>query len=131
MIARADLDRIAHARLEDAAALLQADRFDTSVYICGYAVEIALKAKICDSLRWTGYPGNNAEFQGYASFRTHNLVHLLHLSGVEAEVTERFLAEWSIVADWEPEMRYIAIGSFSSLDASAMLIASRTLVGAI
>jgi enhancing lycopene biosynthesis protein 2 len=42
MIFPSDLRDIAQARLDDADALLQAGRFDGSVYLCGYAVEIAL-----------------------------------------------------------------------------------------
>jgi hypothetical protein len=50
VITTADLRGIAQARLDDADTLFQANRFDGSVYLCGYAVEIALKAKICDCL---------------------------------------------------------------------------------
>lgn len=131
MIATADLLGIAQARLDDADTLFQASRFDGSVYLCGYAVEIALKAKICDCLKWSGYPATSAEFKGYISFRTHNLDVLLHLSGAEAAVKTNFFPEWSIVVQWDPDARYKTIGSASSQDASTMLTASRTLIGAL
>ena len=67
MILSSDLRDIAQARLDDADALLRAGRFDGSVYVCGYAVEIALKARICDCLRWPSYPDTNAEFKGVDS----------------------------------------------------------------
>lgn len=35
---------------------------------------------------------------------------LLRLSGIENKIITGFLAEWSVVADWNPEMRYRAIG---------------------
>ena len=131
VIPTADLRSVAQARLDDADALLVANRFDGSIYICGYAVEIALKARICDCLKWPGYPGTNAEFRSYTSFRTHNLDVLLHLSGAEAEVKTDFLPEWSTVVKWDPDARYRTIGSVSSTDAATMLTASRTLVGAL
>ena len=45
MIPVAELDNIARARLEDAKTLLAASRFDGATYLCGYAVEVALKAR--------------------------------------------------------------------------------------
>jgi hypothetical protein len=131
VITTGDLRGIAQARLEDADTLFQANRFDGSVYLCGYAVEIALKAKICDCLKWPGYPGSTGEFKSYTSFRTHDLDVLLHLSGVEALVKTQYFAEWSTIAQWDPEARYKTIGSTSSQDATGMLTAARTLVGAL
>ena len=62
MIAVRHLRRIARARLEDATVLRKAKRHDGAVYICGYAVEIALKARVCKTLRWSGYPSTASEF---------------------------------------------------------------------
>jgi HEPN domain-containing protein len=131
MILTSNLRDIAQARLDDADALLQAGRFDGSVYLCGYAVEIALKARICDCLKWQGFPDTNAEFKGYTSFRTHDLEVLLHLSGAEAPVKELFLLEWSIVLKWDTDARYRATGSASLQVASAMLTAAHRLTGAL
>jgi len=43
----AELDKLAQARLDDAQALLAANRYDGATYLCGYAVEMALKARTC------------------------------------------------------------------------------------
>ncbi|MBI4607080.1 MAG: HEPN domain-containing protein [Planctomycetes bacterium] len=83
MIGYMDLQGLAEARLEDAQALLQASRYDGAVYLGGYAIEIALKARIARTLAWAGFPAKRNEFQDYQSFRTHDLEVLLHLSGVE------------------------------------------------
>ena len=56
MISVAELDNIARARIEDATALLTAGRFDGATYLCGYAVEVALNARICRTLNWTEFP---------------------------------------------------------------------------
>ena len=64
MIAAADFRKIAKARLKDAEVLLSAGRFDGAVYLCGYSVEIALKARICRRLKWTGFPSTNKDFEG-------------------------------------------------------------------
>ncbi len=64
MILKAELRRIAVARLADAELLLQAKRFDGASYLSGYAVEIGLKLRICKTLKWQGFPETNSEFNG-------------------------------------------------------------------
>src|SRR5919202_1269551 len=111
MVLRTDLKRIARGRLKDADVLRKAGRYDGAIYLCGYAVEIALKARICYTLKWPGFPSTRKEFEGYQSFRTHDLDILLHLSGAESKIKTDHLAEWSIVATWDSNVRYRPIGS--------------------
>ena len=99
--------------------------------MAGYAVEIALKLRICRTLRWAGYPSTRAEFNSYQSFRTHDLDVLLTLSGVEQKVKSRFLAEWSVVAQWDPEVRYKPIGTATRADAAQLIRAAGVLLGAL
>src|SRR5437016_6763901 len=106
MIAAADFRKIVKARLKDAEVLLSAGRFDGAVYLCGYSVEIALKARVCRSLKWDEFPSTTKEFQGYHSFKTHNLDVLLHLSGAEKKIKSKHLTAWSFVTRWEPDTRY-------------------------
>ena len=47
MISRTELRRIARARLRDAEVLFGAGRYDGAIYVCGYAIELTLKARIC------------------------------------------------------------------------------------
>ncbi|MGE3535969.1 MAG: HEPN domain-containing protein [Candidatus Tectimicrobiota bacterium] len=131
MITRADLRKIARARLKDAEVLCHARRYDGAVYLCGYAVEIALKARICRTLSWPGYPSTKGEFQNYQTFRTHNLDVLLRLSGVEEKVKTTLLAEWSAVVSWDPEARYKLIGSATKQDAELMITAAKILSGVL
>ena len=90
MLTIAELRKIAKARLDDAEVLLQARRYDGAIYLCGYAVEVALKARICRTLHWEGFPETANEFRDYQSFRTHDLTVLLHLSGVEQRILAQF-----------------------------------------
>lgn len=128
MITTDDLDGIARGRLEDAQALLDAARYDGAAYLCGYAVEVALKARICGTLAWKGYPYTSGEFTGYASFRTHDLDVLLHLSGVEDRIRSDLLVEWSQVAAWDPSARYRPLGEIRPEDAQQMVSAARKLL---
>jgi HEPN domain-containing protein len=74
MITRSDLIKIARARLRDAEVLYRSRRYDGAIYLCGYAVEIALKVRICRTLSWPGYPSTGGEFQNYQlPFRVNGL----------------------------------------------------------
>jgi HEPN domain-containing protein len=128
VISRTELRRIARSRLSDAEALYAAGRYDGAVYLTGYAVEVALKARICRTLKWSHFPSTGAEFQQYQSFRTHDLNVLLNLSGVRERIRANYSTEWSLVVVWNPEMRYRPTGSAQRLDTRQMLDAAATLL---
>ena len=56
MISTRDLRSISRARLRDAEELLAARRYDGAFYLAGCAVESALKARACRTLKWTEFP---------------------------------------------------------------------------
>jgi len=62
MTTKNELRTLARARLKDAQILFTAKRYDAATYLCGYAVELALKARICQTLGWTFFPETNKEF---------------------------------------------------------------------
>ena len=128
MITRGNLRDIARARLRDSEVLFDQGRYDGAIYLCGYAVEVALKARICRTLNWLGFPSTRAEFSDYQSFRTHNLDVLLALTGWEDRLKNRYPAEWLAVADWDPELRYTIPGTAARRDAREMIEAARVLV---
>jgi hypothetical protein len=127
MLSIAELRGIARTRLEEAEVLFHSGRYDGAAYLCGYAVEAALKTRICQTLSWAGYPSTGREFRGYESFRTHNLEVLLNLSGIR----NNFSAEWLPVSAWDPEMRYKPIGSANEQAVGLMIECSRVLLGVI
>jgi HEPN domain-containing protein len=128
MISRKDLRSIARGRLRDAQVLLQARRFDGSFYLCGYAIELALKARISRTLGWPGFPESVHDFKGLQSVKTHDLEVLLRFSGVEARVKAKHLADWSVVLGWNPETRYQAIGRSTAKQAADMVTCVRRLL---
>lgn len=115
------------ARLKDAEILCANRRYAGAVYLCGYAVELALKARICQTLKWAGFPETRQEMQDYRSFIVHDLDVLLHLSGVEKQMKTQYLPHWSIVATWDPALRYQPIRQTTRQDALNMLSAVKTL----
>ena len=121
MLTVAELRAVSAARLDDAQALFNSGRYDGVVYLCGYAVELALKARICETLNWDGYPATNREFRDYQSFRTHDLKVLLRLSGQENRIIQSMTDTWRAVSEWNPNLRYLIPGSASESDASLLL----------
>lgn len=131
MIHRTDLRKLAKMRLGDAQKLFEAKRYDGAVYLAGYAIELALKARICQTLKWPGFPESRREFENYASFKVHNLDVLLSLSGREKKIKTSYLGEWSIVASWVPDVRYRVSGTATRTDVEGMLLAVKKLLKAL
>lgn len=128
MIDTKNIKKIAKARLRDAEVLAAANRCEGAIYLCGYAVELGLKARICKTLKWPGFPSSRKEFEGYQSFKTHDLDVLLHLTGIEDHIKTQLFAEWSAVAAWDPESRYNPVGNASPSDAHLMISSAKSLL---
>ncbi|HEY7767716.1 HEPN domain-containing protein [Longimicrobium sp.] len=131
MIPRLELRRLAFARLKDARALYASGRYDAARYLCGYAVELALKARICRTLRWEAFPQTRKQFEHYGSFKIHNLQVLLRLSGMEERIRTRHHGDWVQVSDWDPTFRYAAEGTTQADVAKSILTSARQIVRAL
>jgi len=123
----ADLDGLASARLQDAEALLTAGRYDGARYVCGYAVELKLKARICRAHGWAEYPPAAPLAQ---ALKTHNLRMLLLLSTMQATIASGHTGSWSIVVVWNPEQRYDVV-PVTAQDAQYMIDATRALMAVL
>ena len=125
-LTRLDLQVLANSRLAVAYALRQSGHHDGALYLAGYALEFAFKARICNILD-AHYP---LEIQG---FRTHSYQVLLKLAGLERALDIKksdvnFSANWSILIGgtaqlqgWSEEWRYRAIGSVTAAEANVFL----------
>jgi HEPN domain-containing protein len=123
MLSVKEIQKISKTRLRDAKILFGKRRYDGAIYICGYAVELALKARICKTLKWPSFPQKKNEFTTYhSSFKIHDLNNLLILSGVESKVKSRHLADWSYIQDnWNEDMRYAPIGTATKISAKSFI----------
>lgn len=128
MIPSTDLEQLARSRLREARTLFRSRQYDGAAYLCGYAIELALKARVCRHLRWPGLPETRAEARSFQALRTHELAALLELSGVRDRIRTVYLSQWTVVSGWNPEMRYQKIGTISRDDALAMIEASAVLL---
>lgn len=105
---RFDLQKMAEERVADAAALLDAGRFQAAYYLSGYAVECAFKACIAKEVREFDFPDRKVVNDSYV----HDLGKLLNVSGLvpayqeEAGRSDRFVANWTIARDWSETSRY-------------------------
>src|SRR5207245_9905070 len=106
LMARTDLQRIARSRLGEAKALFKSRHYDGAAYLCGYALELALKARVCRHLKWDVFPENQAESRWSQALKTHDLAALLELSGVQNRIKSTYVADWSFIhSNWSPEDR--------------------------
>ena len=106
MATRRELQQLACLRLDEAEALFAASCYDGCAYLCGYVVELALKAAICSTLRVAEYPEKGSRLK--ESFKTHDFDDLKLLAGMEEAFTANstLLANWSVASRWKPERRY-------------------------
>ena len=74
MIAKQHLKEIAEKKLECSKVLLKSKKYDNSLYLVGYSIEIALKFKICKILKLNnGFPETKMEFDNYISENDNDL----------------------------------------------------------
>lgn len=129
-----ELTEMANSKLEDAKALYDAGRFDGAIYMTGYAIELWLKACICKTLNWQGFPEKNGEFsRSKSKLKTHDLIALREFSGIEEKINREYKAEWSTVVNWSPERRYSrnllkSSEEQSKLEAATIIDAAKTLL---
>lgn len=125
MATRKDLKDLAALRLREAEALFAAGLYDGSAYLCGYVVELALKARICRLLDVNEYPDSGKFRQAYG---VHDLDQLLTLAALRRKLdpaNKLLFDNWSIAVPWRPESRYDAVGSVSPEAAEEILNAVR------
>jgi len=125
MPTRNELKELAKLRLEEAETLFDAGLYDGAVYLSGYVIEFALKARICKLLDLSEYPSSGRLKSAYA---VHDFDQLLLLSGLKEKINlapVELYANWSITIPWSPEMRYKPKGSVSKDEAEQILNAIR------
>jgi len=103
---RSQLKKLALLRRREAEALCSAKLYDGALYLAGYVLELALKARICRVLDLEEYPDTGDLRRVYA---THDLEQLLTLSGLSQKLVQQgssLFNSWFAAASWRPEHRY-------------------------
>jgi HEPN domain-containing protein len=105
---RKDLQFLAHTRLAEAKALLEAGHPDGAYYLAGYAVECALKACIARGTQRYEFPDKKSVDASH----THNLRDLIKIANLElvhleeAKRDSAFRSNWDLVQQWSEHSRY-------------------------
>ncbi len=108
MMTKADLEKLALVRLEDAIFLLQAGRSSSAYYLVGYAVELAIKACIAKLIQ----PNTIPDLAFVKAIYVHKLDSLLGTAGLrpafdaESKVDGELASYWAITNNWSEESRY-------------------------
>jgi HEPN domain-containing protein len=119
-----DLKTLAEIRLKEAKVLYRNKLYDGSAYLCGYVVELSLKALICKHLCIPNYID---EGDHKLVFKTHEFDRLLILAGLSQEiniansVNIKLYNNWLTLTPLKPEIRYSPPGTYRKEDVLAML----------
>jgi hypothetical protein len=110
---RLDLQTLAERRIQDANALLLANRWAAAYYLAGYAVECALKACILHHVERTGMIFRDRKYlKDLGDCWTHQLDRLVNLAGLTVELgtatkaNSALLSFWGVAKDWSETSRY-------------------------
>lgn len=116
---RTDFQKMAQAKFEDAAFLLEHSRQSNAYYLAGYAVELGLKAAICRQIIAECLPDRRLVEDVYRY--GHDLRRLVNLAGLsealsKAAADAKFKVNWSIAAQWSEAARYEMIDAFRAVE---------------
>lgn len=133
MLSRLQLREIAWQKLRAAATLLEAGDWDTATHVCGVAVELILKARICVDKQLPGWPESDGEFRSLAPLRlrSHSLDHLLDLTNHASHIRANFGADWGRCLQWRVETRYQPAGTSTGGSAKALHGSAETIIRAL
>lgn len=105
---RYDFQKLARIRLEEAKVLLRNGKHEGCYYLCGYAVECALKACIAKMTKRYDFPDKGVLQGAY----THDLTTLLKMARLETAIDaeskrdREFKVNWYVVKQWSEQSRY-------------------------
>jgi hypothetical protein len=122
MPSKKELKAISLMRLKEAKMLYNNKLYDGALYLSGYVIETALKARICKILD-VDYPDKET------SFKTHSIDLLVKLGGLTNMLDQKlnndvnFKANWSLIRPWKPEFRYNPIGASSQIKVQEVISA--------
>jgi len=115
-----EIRELANRRIDEANLLIANNYFEGAVYLAGYAVELSLKAKICELLdipNLFDFGHNNIQSSLIKSYKSHDFEQLILLSGLRSKLqtatseNQELLTNWSILCEWSEEKRYCKCGA--------------------
>src|SRR5580692_7453568 len=101
-ISRAELQKIADMRIEEAKILLDKGKWSGAYYLAGYAVECGFKACIAKRTKKHSFPDKAFVNKCYV----HDVEQLLGCTTILPLMDRAFELNWAIVKDWDEKSRY-------------------------
>ncbi|HWE37320.1 MAG TPA: hypothetical protein VG406_12200 [Isosphaeraceae bacterium] len=107
-----ELKQLAQDRVDDAIALLAANRWAGAYHLTGFAVECGLKACVLKYLAKGTIFDDPKYLKDLGECRTHDLDKLVRLSGLKDDQEsylkrdENYRRFWTITKDWNESSRY-------------------------
>lgn len=105
---RKDLQALSAIRIKEAKALLDKGLYDGAYYLCGYAIECALKARIARNVQQYDFPDKKVVIDSY----THDIKKLVKVAGLDSKLEEekklnpKFELNWALAESWSEDSRY-------------------------
>ena len=110
---RADLQKLAQDRVDDATVLICAGRWSAAYHLIGYALECGLKSCVLAHVQNTGMIFRDRNYlKNLADCWTHDLDKLVQLAGLTADlgktvaVNANLQSNWLVAKDWKETSRY-------------------------
>ncbi len=107
---RAELQKLSEERIEDARALLAAQRWAGAYYVAGYALECALKSCVLAFIDQTGIIFVDKKYA--EKCWTHNIEELVTKADLDGQriidggATPKLAQNWLTAKDWSESSRY-------------------------
>lgn len=105
---KSDLEVLTGIRLAEAKCLLQNGFYHGAYYLCGYAVECALKACIAKNIAEFQFPDKKLAMDSHV----HDLTKLMQVASLQlshrqlAAQDGQFDIFWTVMKDWSEQLRY-------------------------
>jgi hypothetical protein len=118
MPTRNEFKNISNTRLKEVKVLYRNGLYDGAVYLSGYVIETALKARICKLLD-LDYPEIGTVSRSYLTHKFDDLVKLAGLQNQldnERNTNFNFNTNWSLINNWSETIRYKTIGTSTQVD---------------
>lgn len=130
-----ELQNLADLRINEAAKLQESNFPDGAFYLAGYAVELYLKAKICETIDVPNFYDIHVPKSDLSkTFLIHNLDRLVLLSGLytkfetEKEINSDLAQHWAKVSAWSEKSRYNTPYSKSDIQALEFIESSKIII---
>ena len=105
---KSDLETLSAVRLQEARCLLNNGLYQGAYYLCGYAIECALKACIAKTVLQYDFPNKKLAQDSHI----HDLHKLMQVANLQIALKSAMAADralevsWSVIKDWSEQSRY-------------------------